>query len=48
MLDPGLADLLKALVIAGSATPPIEVMRNRRMIRIGHPDEMRWLISSIT
>ncbi len=47
MLDPGLANLLKAIGIVRSAAHSIEILRNRRMIRIGHGNEMRRLVSGI-
>jgi hypothetical protein len=48
VLKPGLADLFKALIIAGSAAHPIEILRNDRVVVVGRLEPMKWLVSVIT
>ena len=47
MLQPGLANLFEALVVGRSAAHPIEILRNDRMIGVGHRKPIQRDVSVI-
>ena len=47
MLHPGLANLLKAIVVARSAAHAIEILRNDWMVCVGQLKQMQFLVSVV-
>jgi hypothetical protein len=47
MLDPGLANLLKAIVVVRSTAHSIEILRYDRMVCIRQPKVIHWHVSGI-
>src|SRR5947199_9348642 len=48
MLDPGLANLLKAIIVTRSTAHSIEIVRNNRMGCVGHRKKIHRRVSGIT
>jgi hypothetical protein len=47
MLHPGLADLLKTLVVVRASAHSIKIVRNDRMVRGGHFKKIHQLVSGV-
>src|ERR1044071_7116968 len=47
MLDPGLANLLKAIVVVRSTAHSIEILRYDRMVCIWQPKVIHWHVSGV-
>ncbi len=47
VFEPGLADLLEAVVVTSSSAHPVKILRNDRMIDCGQSEPIKWLVAVV-